>query len=378
MTTPTIGIAGRIALVHHLLAKVRGGERVLEAIMELCPEAPVYTLLAVRGKLPEPFRSREIVTSWFDRLPAAQRLYKPLLPLVPLAFESFDLSRFDMVITSDSMLAKGVVTGAETFHVCYCHSPPRYLWDLAATYRRHEVPWALRPAWDLGAHWLRVYDLGASHRVDHFIANSTAVQGRIARHYRREAEVIFPPVDTEYFTPANGTRNDTYVYAGELLAYKRPGLLLEAFRDTGRRLRIVGGGPLYRSLKRQAPPNVSVEGPLPRDELRRAFREARAFLFAGEEDFGITLVEAQACGTPVVAFDRGGARDTVVPGRTGVFIEAQTVEGVREALHRFERSSFDGAEIRRHAESFGRARFQAELCASVRRRFSDWTAGHRT
>ena len=365
----------RIALLHHLLVKMRGGERVLQAIAELFPGAPVYTLLNRADALPVELRDRPITTTWFQRIPLAHRLYKPLLPLVPLAFESLDFSGYDILISSDSMLAKSVVTESRTFHLCYCHSPPRYLWDLAAEYRKNETPHLLRPAWHAAAHRLRIQDYVAAQRVDAFIANSTVVARRIRKYYRRNAEVVHPPVDTRFYSPQGARTGDFYLFVGELVPYKKPGLLVEAFRGTDARLRIIGDGPLYNRLKRCAPDNVTVEGHQSAEVIREAYRRCRAFVFAGLEDFGIALVEAQACGAPVVAYGQGGALDSVVPGRTGLLMREQSVEAVREAIVVREAMAFDAGSIRRHALSFGVERFQEQLMSCLKQSYTGWLNG---
>jgi glycosyltransferase involved in cell wall biosynthesis len=355
----------RVAIVHYWLLNMRGGERVVEALCELYPEADLYTHVVKPEALSEPLRQRRIRTTFVGRLPGATRHYKKYLPLMPLALEQLDLRGYDLVISSECGPAKGVLTTADTLHVCYCHSPMRYVWDMYWDYLQ-EVPWLLRPAARMALHHMRRWDLASAFRVDHFFANSAFVAARIRKHYRREAEVIHPPVDTGAFGPA-GTRDDYYLVLGQLVRYKRADLAVEAFNRMGKPLVVIGGGEQYEEMRRLAGPTVRVMGPQPLAVIREHYARCRALIFPGEEDFGIVPVEAMASGRPVIAYGRGGALETVVEGRTGLFFKDQTAEALIGAVERFEAAedSFDARQIMRHARAFDRTVFKEKFAARV-------------
>jgi glycosyltransferase involved in cell wall biosynthesis len=299
----------RAAIVHYWLLNRRGGEKVLEALCRVLPEADIFTLFLDRATLSPELARRRITTSFLNPL---RKCYRELLPLMPMALESFDLRGYDLVVSSESGPAKGVVTPSTTRHVCYCHTPMRYLWDLYPAYRNE---WT-RSRWKRAAmtplsNYLRLWDYASAARVDRFVANSRNVQERIWKTWRREAEVVYPPVDVDAFygKPAE----DYFLIVSELVAYKRIDYAVRAFAASGRRLRISGDGPEYRQLARLAAPNVEFCGRVPDEELRELYARCRAFLLPGEEDFGIAAVEALASGKPVVALGRGGALETVPP-----------------------------------------------------------------
>jgi len=381
----------KVAVVHEWLTQVAGSERVLEQILRVYPEA---TLFAVVDAVPpgrRDFLDRyRVHTTFIQKLPRAGRFYRHYLPLMPLAIEQLDLSAFDLVIASSHAVAKGVLTGPNQLHISYIHSPMRYAWDLQhqclreSGLARGPLSWLAR--WQL--HHLRIWDQRTAHGVDHMIANSGFIAGRIRKIYRREATVIYPPVDVEAFTPGapGERRGDFYLTASRVVPHKRIDLIVDAFaRLPQRRLVVIGDGPGLRRLRRRAPGNVTLLGYQPLDALREHMRRARAFIFASEEDFGIVPVEAQACGTPVIAFGRGGARETVIPLRpvagaassrapTGVFFPEQSVASLLEAVAEFEANEgrFDSAAIRAHAESFSAPRFRAELQALIDRCWRRW------
>jgi glycosyltransferase involved in cell wall biosynthesis len=344
----------KVAIVHYWLVNYRGGERVVEALCRLFPEADIHTLVYNPERMPDAIRRHSVRTSFLQKLPRASRRYQPYLPLFPVAIEQFDLRSYDLVISSEASVAKGVLTRPETLHVCYCHSPMRYAWDLYHDYLgRDDVGPFKRRLIPLLMNWLRVWDVAASHRVDRFVANSENVRRRILKHYRREAEVIFPPVPVDDYEITE-ERGDYYLSVGQLVPYKRVDLLVRAMNALGRRLVVIGDGPQLRTIRRLAGPTVTVMGWQPFPVVRRHLARARAFLFPGEEDFGMAPVESLASGRPVLALARGGALEVVREGATGLHIAEPTVEAISDAVLRFEAGGdpFDPAALRAHARQF--------------------------
>jgi len=358
----------RVAVVHDWLNGMRGGEKVLEAILELYPQAVIYTLFHEAGKVSRRIESHQIITSWLDRIPGIYRHYRNLLPLFPAAVESWDLGGYDLVISSSHAVAKGVRAGSAT-HVCYCHTPMRYIWDAEADY-------AFNPARRLAMHVmrgrLRRWDCAKSRDVDHFVANSRFVRDRIRKYYDREAVVIQPPIDTHYFTPGQSTeREDFYLVAGALVPYKRVDLVIGAFNQLGRRLVVAGSGPALKSLQRLARGNIdNVEfwGWVTDDELRRLYRSAKGLVMAAREDFGMVAVEAQACGCPVIAFGAGGGSETTQDGINGVLFAEQHVDDIIRAVRRLESMTWPVDQVRRQVEIFSRENFQVRF----RKLITEW------
>lgn len=326
----------RTAIVHYWLLTMRGGEQVLEAICRLVPDADIFTLFYDPERVSPLIRSRVVKASFLNPL---RRHHRSLLPLFPMALESFDLRGYDLVISSESGPAKGVLTSSATRHVCYCHSPMRYLWELYPAYLHDWTRASWRRALMAAlACPLRMWDFAAAARVDEFVANSRNVQRRIWKTYRRTSEVVYPPVAVErccWKPPA-----DYYLVVSELVAYKRVADAVRFFSRTGRRLKIVGEGPEYRGLKRQAGPAVEFCGRVSADELRALYSRCRALLMPGEEDFGMVAVEAMASGKAVIALGRGGVLESVPPGDGvgGVFYEEPGEQGLGEAVERFEQA----------------------------------------
>lgn len=364
----------RVAIVHDWLTVYGGAERVLEHMLAVMPQADVFTLVDF---VPDDQRGflggRTPRTSFIQRLPFARKHYRHYLPLMPLAIEQFDLSGYDLVVSSSYAVAKGVITGPDQLHVSYVHSPVRFAWDLQHQYLRQSgmahglASWAVRAL----LHRIRLWDTRTANGVDHFLANSQFIARRVWKVYRRAAEVIYPPVDIGDFRLVEG-KGGTYVTVSRLVPYKRVELLVEAFaRLPDRHLTIIGAGPELERLRRVAPPNVELTGFLPDAEVRRRLERARAFLFAAEEDFGIVMVEAQACGTPVIAYGKGGAcevvRDLDRPGATGVLFAEQTADSIVDAIARFEDATgqIEPLACRRNAERFGHARFCSELVSVI-------------
>jgi glycosyltransferase involved in cell wall biosynthesis len=366
----------RVAIVHDWLPLYGGAERVLEQILALYPEADLYSIVDFIPKDQRKFLLHKSVnTSFIQKLPFAKRFYRNYLPFMPLAIEQFDLSSYELVISSSYAVAKGILTGPDQLHVCYCHSPIRYGWDLQSQYLEHVggrnrlLMWAAR----ILLHYIRMWDLRTSHGVNSFIANSAFVARRIKKVYGRDARVIYPPVDTASFS-LDTTKDDFYVTASRMVSYKKIDMIVEAFTAMpDKELIVIGDGPDFKSIQAKAGPNVKLLGYQPNEVFVRYMQRARAFIFAAEEDFGIVPIEAQACGTPVIAYARGGVTETVVAGETGVFFKEQTSECLQAAVRKFEKlqGGFHPERCRMNAERFSIARFRREFSAFLER---EWVA----
>jgi glycosyltransferase involved in cell wall biosynthesis len=359
----------RVALVHDWLTGMRGGEKVLLALTRIFPEAPLFTLLHVRGSVHPELERRVAGTTFLQRLPGVERRYRNYLPLFPAAVRTLDLRAFDLVVSSSHCAVKALRVRPGALHLCYCHTPMRYVWDRYDDYfGPGRLPAPLRPAVAVLAAWLRRWDRRTAARVHHFAANSAYVAARIRRYYGREAEVVPPPVDTDFFTPDGADTPGTYdLVVSALVPYKRLELVLEAYRGTGRPLRIVGGGPERARLEALAPPEVLFLGTVGDEELRAQYRGCRAVLMPGIEDFGIVPVEAMACGRPAVVFGEGGAVESVTAGRTGLVFHQPTPAALRAAIDSLDRMRFNVSTLRAQAETFSQARFERRLRAFVAR-----------
>ena len=349
-----------VALVHDWLPVYAGAERVLEQMIHTLPESSLYSLIDfVPDDQRDFLQGKSVTTSFLQTLPWARTKYRYYLPLAPLAIEQFDLRDHDIVVSSSYAVAKGVLTRADQLHVSYVHSPVRYAWDLYPEYMA-SLGWVRRILAQLVLHYLRLYDATTATRVDRYVANSKHVAQRIWKTYRRRATVIYPPVDVDRFTVC-ADKEDYYLAMSRLVPYKRLDLIVRAFTATpSRELIVIGDGPERARLERLAGPNVTLLGYQPNDAVNHYMQHARAFVFAAEEDFGILPVEAQACGTPVIAYGCGGATETVRPGETGVFFPHQTVAALHAALDRFESTAdrFDPETLRANAERFSAERFR--------------------
>ncbi len=357
--------APRLAVVHDWLTARGGAERTLEVILGLFPRATLYTLVYNPRLFGDSVISkRPVRTSFLDRLPGSRKHYRTLLPLMPLAIEQLRLADHVIVLSISNAVSHGVLVGHDQLHINYILTPMRYIWALQEEYlRSRPLRSPLRSAaFRLLAHYLRLWDVAAAQRVDHFVAISQWVAQRVWRAYRRESEVIYPPVDVERFLPLS-PREDYYVTVSRLVPYKRVALLVEAFNRHSRPLLVIGDGPERRSLEAKAGPNIRFLGWQSDAEVAALLGRAKAFVFAAEEDFGIAPLEAQAAGCPVIAYGRGGVRETVIDGETGLFFEEPTAESLLEALTDFEANAgaFDAAAIRRHSERFRRERFEGEF-----------------
>ncbi|MCJ8518614.1 glycosyltransferase involved in cell wall biosynthesis [Pseudorhizobium tarimense] len=363
----------RVAIVHYWLVSMRGGERVVEALCDMYPDADIFTLVCDHEKISDKIRRHRIFTSFLQRIPGARRRYQSLLPLMPFALEGFDLSGYDLVLSSESGPAKGVIPPPQAVHVCYCHSPMRYIWDHYHLYRRN-AGFLARLMMPLIAPLLRAWDAGSSLRVDRFVANSHHVASRIGKYYRRSCVVVHPPVAIEEFAPSAGF-DDFYLCAGQIVPYKRVDLAVRTFTKLNRNLVVVGDGDNQDlgALKRIAGPTIRFTGPASFPELKDYLARCRALIFPGEEDFGIVPVEAMASGRPVIAFGKGGALDTIVPGHTGLLFKEQTVDSLADAIDLFEtmEHSFHPELIQLHAAQFSIENFKAGMKRVIDQALSD-------
>ncbi len=357
----------RVALVHDWLTGMRGGEKCLEVLCRAWPSANLYTLIHTAGKLSPPIDNLSIHPSFLQRLPGVGRYYRRLLPLMPAAIESFRLPRCDLVVSLSHCVAKSIRVPQGVPHVCYCFTPMRYLWHMRDSYfpKRQGIK-AVALGAILGL--LRDWDRRTAERVTHFVAISKTVQKRIHDCYGRDSDVLYPPVDTDFFTPARVRRDDYYLVVSAFAPYKRLDLAIAACNQLKRHLLIIGSGQEERRLRALAGPTIQFAGWQPDEVIRDHLRRCRALLFPGEEDFGIVPVEAHACGIPVIAYGRGGATETIVPAGadeepTGLWFHEQTAEALMEAILEFERGSTEisSAACRRQALRFDRGRFENEM-----------------
>ena len=349
----------RVALVHDWLVTLGGADRVLLALHHLFPRAPVYAALYDPAHMPEAFADLEVHTSWLQRLPGALARHRWLVPLMAAGVRGYDLSGFDVVLSNSHACAKGVSVPPGSVHICYCHTPMRYAWDLRETYLA-ALPLVARPLAAAGLSWLRSWDTTVAKTVDHFIANSAFVAARIRRYYGREAAVIHPPVDTTFFTP-DGAAEEFFLVVSRLVPYKRVDLAVEAFTRLRRPLVVVGDGPELPRLRAMAGPTVRFAGEVSDAALRGYYRRCRALVFPGVEDFGLVPVEAQACARPVIAYGEGGALESVRDGVTGLFFREQSADALMDAVHAAEGQTFDPRVIRAHAETFSVQGFEARI-----------------
>lgn len=355
----------RVALIHYWLINLRGGEKTLQAISEIFPQSDIYAHVIDDALAARAFPNHRVTPTFISRLPFARTLYQKYVPLMPLALEHLDLRNYDLVISSESGPAKGVIVSPNAMHVSYCHSPMRYVWDMYHDYRE-QAGMVTRVAMAPLIHRLRMWDQLSAQRVDHFVANSNFVATRIQKYYRRASTVIHPPVATEQFEIST-VDEEFYLSVGQLVAYKRADLLVEAFNASGKPLVIIGEGALLRRLRRMAKSNVRLLGWQTSEVIHDHYRRCRALVFPGTEDFGIVPVEAMACGKPVLAFGKGGALETVIDGVSGLFFREQTVASLNHAVDTLEacRGQFDPVVIRAHAETFSSAAFKERFTAHL-------------
>jgi glycosyltransferase involved in cell wall biosynthesis len=350
----------KVAIVHYWLVGMRGGEKVVESLCEMFPQADIFTHVHDPAAVSETINRHRIFTTFIQKLPGARTRYKKYLLLMPFALEALNLQDYDLVISSESGPAKGVITRPDALHICYCHSPMRYIWD---QYHEYRAAAALPARWamSLFATPLRVWDVAAAARVDAFIANSSFVAGRISKYYRRAATVIHPPVAVESFTAA-AQPDDFYLCFGHLAAYKRFDLAVDAFNMNGKKLIIAGDGEEAAALRRLAQPNVTFVGRQTPEAAKNLLANCRALIFPGVEDFGIVPLEAMASGRPVIAYGKGGALDTMTDGETGVLFHEPTAAALNDAIMRFEAMPVaDPQKLRAHAMKFDAQIFKEKL-----------------
>lgn len=351
----------RVALVHDWLTGMRGGEKCLEVLCELFPDAPIFTLLHVKGAMSPLIESKVIHTSFIQRLPFVEEKYRMYLPLFPTAIQSFDFSKFDLLISLSHCVAKGAIPRTGALHLCYCFTPMRYVYEMYDEYfGRGQAGIATRSAMAVAAPLLRAWDRKSAVRVNNFIAISEHVHERILRHYNRDSEIIFPPVDTEKFQVSK-TDDGCYLIVSALVPYKKVDLAVRAFNDIGARLIIVGKGPDEAKLRRIAKANIEFAGWKNGEELASLYARCKALVFPGEEDFGIVPLEAMASGKPVIAFGKGGALETVQEGISGVFFCEQTESALASAIRRADSMQFDPQKIRARALEFSRSIFKNKI-----------------
>jgi len=358
----------KTALVHDWFYSITGAEKVAEEIYSLFPSR-VFCLIKNEKNLKNlSILQQDITPSFIQRLPFAKEKYPYYLPLFASAIESFDLNEFDLILSSSSSIAKNVLTNSNQVHICYCHTPMRYAWDLYFDYLKlHRMERGIKGILIKGVmHKLRLWDLAHSSRVDHFIANSKTVAKRIYSLYKRSSIVIHPPVDTDFFSNDHSKKENYFITCSRLVPYKKIDLMVEAFRKVkDQKLLIAGDGPELKRLKSIAPPNVEFLGSISNESLRSYLTKAKAFIFMAHEDFGIAPVEAQSCGTAVIAFSKGGAKESVIDQKTGIFFDHQTPDALIDAIDKFHRieDKFDIDIIQEHAKQFSKQNFREKFKA---------------
>lgn len=364
----------KLAIVHEWLTNMGGSERLIINFKELYPDAPIYTTIYQPDKLDEELKNIDVRTSFLQKKRGAKKgKHQKYFPFMPMAFESFDLTEYDIVLSSSSSCAKGVVTRPDTMHVCYCHSPMRYGWEFYYEYAEKEVKSKIKKVLlKYLMNYMRMWDRATADRVDYFIANSENVAKRIWKHYRRESVVIHPAVRAKLFSISD-VDEDYFLMVSRLVSYKRVDLAIQVFNELGLPLVIIGDGGEREKLQAMAKGNIKFLGRQSDSVIKEYYSKCRAFIFPGEEDFGITPLEAQASGRPVIAYGKGGALETVVENVTGIFFKEQTVNDLKEALQKFDKMKFDKSVIRKHAESFDEEIFKMKINNYINECYEDFT-----
>jgi len=362
----------KIAIVHDYLNQFGGAERVVGVLHEMFPEAPIFTSLYVPERTFPCFHKARIHTSFIQRLPGIARHFRAYLPLYPIAFETLDLTPYDLILSSSSGWAHGIHKRMDALHICYCYTPPRWLWNLRQYVERESFGALTKMALKVLIPVLRTRDQKISQRPDCYVAISKGVAERVRRYYGRECHVIYPPVQLEKF-PLQTTAGDHYLLVSRLIGYKRVDIVVEGFNQMGLPLRIVGDGPLRPALEKQSRPNITFLGAVSDTQLINEYAHCRALIFPGEEDFGIAPLEANACGRPVIAFAGGGALETLLEGSTGVFFRRHVVTDFVEAIHNSRQIHFDPLVLREHARKFSKEVFEKRLSELIESLCTRWT-----
>lgn len=364
------------ALVHDWYYTNGGAEKVIHSINNVWDDFEHYSLIDFLSEKERDFilKGKKVYTSFIQKLPTAKSNHRKFLQLFPYAVEQFDLSDYDVIISSSAAVAKGVLANQDQLHICYCHSPMRYAWDLYFDYLKDKkLAFGIKGIYARRVlHKLRAWDINSSNRVNHYVANSNYIAKRIKKIYNRDATVIYPPVDIDDFTLETEKEN-YYVTASRLVSYKKIDTIVKAFNQMPhKRLKVIGDGPDFKKIKKIAKGNVDIVGALNKEELIKSIQKAKAFVYAANEDFGILPVEAQSCGTPVIAYNKGGLRETVIANQTGVFFNNQTADNIADAVREFEKKEFDYKVIRKNAERFSRDRFESEFKIFVEQKIKEF------
>lgn len=362
----------KIALVHDYLVQYGGAERVLECFCELFPQAPIYTLVHNKEFMHGVFENKDVRTSFIQKIPFAKDKHRLFPQLMPMAIEQFDLSKYDIVLSDSSSYAKGIITGPETLHICYMHTPMRYAWDDCQKYTSDfDFPNFIKKLVPFAMNYIRIWDRVSADRPDKIIANSNFVAKRIKKYYKRESVVIHPPVSVEKFNLA-GKDEGYFLMVGRLVAYKRHDITIEAFNKLGLKLKIIGRGPELKRLKKMAKENIEFLGRVPDEELPEYYAKCRAFIFPQEEDFGIVAVEAMSSGKPVIAFKGGDILEHIEDGKSGIFFEHQTAEDIMQAVKKLDDLKYDPQYCREMAKKFDKSLFKAKIKAYIEKEYADF------
>jgi glycosyltransferase involved in cell wall biosynthesis len=351
----------KVALVHEELTQLGGAERVLDVLIELFPSAPIYTIVYNEQKTSGKYAAKDIRTSFIQKMPFGSKKYKWYLPLMPKAVEKLDFSEFDLVISDASALIKGIKTNKNQLHICYCHTPTRYLWTDSASYiKTAPIPFFVRPLMPIVINYLRKWDLKASKRPDYFIANSFNVKNRIKKYYNRDSFVLFPPLEGKKF-PLKKEKKDYYLLVSRIEPYKKVDMVIDAFKKLDLNLKIAGSGTKINDFKKTATKNIEFLGRISDEDLAKYYQNAKALIFPQEEDAGITPLEAMSCGSPVIAYKKGGALESIIENKTGLFFTSQNAGSLSDAIKSFEKKKFDVQAIHNHAQKFDKVLFKKKI-----------------
>lgn len=360
----------KVALLHDYLNQYGGAERVLEELMRTFPDAPIYTLLYKPDSLPDSFQSklqkREIRTSSLNKAPFAAQKHKYYLWALPYSIEQWNFDDFDLLVSDSHSFAKGAISAPQTTHISYCHTPLRYAWDLTSQYQKdYPYPSWVKKLLPVGLHYLRIWDRQAAQRPDKLLTNSNFVKQRIKKYYKREAEVIFPPVERKGLDPKKAQTKDFYLLVSRLIPYKRVDLAIKAFNQLGLHLKIIGSGPEEKKLKKLAHSQIDFLGKVYGDKLKKYYSQAKGFILPQKEDFGIAPIEAMASGTPVLAYKKGGALDYIQEPKNGLFFKNQTSESLIKALEKFENTEFNSQQVKKSSARFDQKHFRSKIKSTI-------------